>query len=90
MAPSNNNLFQEFMETYIKKIQNQASFGKAKNKFDKLLKFRNPNFYYGHLHIKYYYFCQQYKDHFEFARSQGHKCVPFAAGFLKDCILNKW
>ncbi len=37
-----------------------------------------------------YYFCQQCEDHFKVAGSLGHKRVPFAAGFLKDRILNQW
>ncbi len=37
-----------------------------------------------------YYFCQQCEDYFEIARSLGHKCILFAAGFLKDRILNQW
>ncbi len=37
-----------------------------------------------------YYFCQQCEDHFKVAGLLGHKCVLFAAGFLKDCILNWW
>ncbi len=37
-----------------------------------------------------YYICQQCEDHFEVAGFLGHKRVPFAAGFLKDRILNRW
>ncbi len=37
-----------------------------------------------------YYFCQQCEDHFEVAGLLGHKRVLFAAGFLKDRILNWW
>ena len=57
-----NNLFQEFMRTCIKKIQDQASMTpnvKAKeDALDRLLKSRNPNLYYGNLYMEYYYFCQ--------------------------------
>ncbi len=37
-----------------------------------------------------YYFYEQYKDHFKIARLFGHKCILFATGFLKNCILNQW
>ena len=76
------------MKTYIKRVQDQAPTGKPRDKFDKLLKFQNPNLYYGYLHIECYYFCQQCEDNFEVAESRGHKSILFAAGFLKDCILN--
>ncbi len=57
---------------------------------DRPLKPRNPNLYYGNLYMECYYFSQQYKDYFEFAKSLGHKRVPFVARFLKDRILNWW
>ncbi len=96
-APSpNNDFFQEFMRTCIEKVRNQAPTvsavpaAEARNDTDRPLKPRNPNLYYGHLHMECYYFCQECEDHFEVAGSLGHKRVPFAAGFLKDRILNQW
>ncbi len=94
----NNDLFQEFMRTCIEKVQAQASAApaapapdvEAKDDTDKPLKPRNPDLYYGNSYMECYYFCQQYKDHFEVARSLGHKRVLFAARFLKNCILNWW
>ena len=68
-ALPNNDFFQEFIRTCIEKVQDQAPTGKARDKFDKSLKLRNLNLYYGYLHIECYYFCQQYEDHFEFAGS---------------------
>ena len=89
----NNNLFQEFMWTCIKKVQDQALMapnGKArKDALDRLLKPRNPDLYYGHLHIECYYFCQQCKDYFKIAKSLGHKRVLFATRFLKDHMLHQ-
>ncbi len=84
------------MQTCIKKFKDQASTtlaalaAEVKNNIDRPLISQNPALYYGHLHMKYYYFCQQYKDHFEVAGSLGHKNILFAAGFLNDCILNRW
>ncbi len=60
----------------------------TRNDTNRPLKLWNPNLYYGHLHMECYYFCQQCEDHFEVVRSLGHKRIPFAAGFLKDHILN--
>ncbi len=90
-----NDLFQEFMQTCIKRVRDQAPAAPAapaaevRNDTDRPLKPRNPDLYYDHLHMECYYFCQQCEDHFEVAGSLGHKCVSFAAGFLKDYILNR-
>lgn len=53
------------------------------------LKARNPDLYYGNLHIECYYSCQQCEE-IELAGAKGHKRVPFAATFLKDRILVRW
>ncbi len=93
MAPPND-LFQEFMRTYIEKVQDQAPaapaalIAEAGDDTDRPLKPRNPDLYYGNSNMECYYFCQQCEEHFEVAGSLGHKRVPFAAGFLKDRILN--
>lgn len=87
----NNNFLQEFMRTCIEKVRDQAPaalLAKARDDFDRFFQPQNPNLYYGYLHIKCYYFCQQYENYFEVVGSQGHKCVLFAARFLKDYILN--
>ncbi len=82
------------MRIYIKKVRDQAPAApntKAKkDSLDRLLKPQNPDLYNGHLYMECYYFCQQYEDHFEVARSLGHKHVPFTAEFLKNHILNWW
>ena len=56
MAFLNNDLFQKFMRTCIKKFCDQAQVSKAKDKFNRPFKPRNYNYYYHHLNIKYYYF----------------------------------
>ncbi len=93
VAPPND-FFQEFMRTFIEKTQATAALAasatKARNNTDRPLKPQNPDLYYGHLYMECYYFCQQCEDHFEVAGSLGHKRVPFAIGFLKDRILNRW
>ncbi len=92
----NNDLFQEFIWSCIKRVRNQAPAtpavpaAEARDNTDRPLKPRNPDLYYGHLHMECYYFCQQCKDHFKVAGLLGHKRIPFAAGFLKDRILNWW
>lgn len=57
---------------------------------DILLKARNPVLYYGNLHIEYYYFYQQCKNHFEIVEAKDYKFVSFTVTFLKDRILNQW
>ncbi len=63
MAPPND-LIQEFMRTYIKKIRDQAPTAlvtlaaKARDDTNRLLNLRNPDLYYCNLYMEYYYFCQ--------------------------------
>ncbi len=91
-----NNFFQEFIRTCIKKVRDQAlaapaaPVAKARDNTDNLLKSKNLNLYHNNLYMECYYFCQQCEDHFEVAISLDHKYVSFAAGFLKDHILNQW
>ncbi len=95
-----NNLFQEFMQTFMEKTQAPAApaapaasvapAAEVRDDTDRPLKPRNPDLYYGQSHMECYYFCQQYEDHFEVVGLLGHKRVPFAAGFPKDRILNRW
>ena len=49
---------------------------------DGALKARNPDLYYGSLHMECYYFCRQCEDYFDTTGATGHKRVPFAASFL--------
>ncbi len=84
------------MRTFIEKTQAPtapaapAPDAEARDDTDRPLKPHNPDLYYGNSHMECYYFCQQYEDYFKVAGSLGYKCVPFAAGFLKDRILNRW
>ncbi len=99
-APApNNDLFQKFIRMYIKRVRDQAPTApaapatlaaEARDNTNRPLKPRNPDLYYDNLHMECYYFCQQCEDHFDVARSLDHKRVLFAAGFLKDYILNLW
>ncbi len=63
MAPPND-LFQEFMQTFMKKTQAPtapvapAPDAEARDDIDRPLKSRNPDLYYGNSHMKCYYFCQ--------------------------------
>ncbi len=91
-----NNLFQEFMRTFMEKTQAAAApiapapDAEARDNTDRPLKSRNPDLHYGNSHMECYYFCQQCEDDFEVAGSLGHKRVLIATGFLKDRILNRW
>ncbi len=87
------------MQTCIEKVRDQvpaapaalaAPAVEARDNTNKPLNPQNPDLYYGNLHMECYYFCQQREDYFEVAGSLGHKRIPFAAGFLKDRILNRW
>ncbi len=62
----------------------------AKDDTNRPLKPWNPNLYNNNLHMKCYYFYQQYKNYFEIVGLLGYKRVSFAARFLKDGILNLW
>ncbi len=61
LAPPND-LFQEFMRTCIEKVRDQAPTAlaapaaEARDDTDRPLKSRNPDLYYGYLHIECYYF----------------------------------
>ncbi len=86
------------MRTCIERVRAQAPAALvapapdvgARDDTNRPLKPRNPDLYYGNLHMKCYYFYQQCEDYFEVARSLDHTCVLFAVRFLKEHILNRW
>ena len=94
IATPNNNLFQKFIQSFMEKAQALVFLAasspdtEAKNDINRPLKLRNPDLYYGSLHMEWYYFCQQCRDYFEVVRSLGYKRISFAIGFLKDHTLN--
>ena len=93
VSSSTEELFEQFMQTYMETVRNPALAPPAEPReeaSDRPLKARNPDLYYGNSHMECYYFRQQYEDHFETAGAKGHKRVPFAASFLKDRILFRW
>ncbi len=59
-----NDLFQEFIRTYIEKVRDQAPVAlvapdiEAKDNPNRPLKPRKPNLYYSNLYMESYYFCQ--------------------------------
>ena len=87
-------LFRQFMQAYIEDRRQPAPAAAPvepqEDVSDRPLKARNPDLYYSTSHMEFYYFCQQCKGHFKTAGAKGHKGVPFATTFLKDCILNYW
>ncbi len=60
--PPNNNLFQEFIWTFIERVQAltapAALITEAKDDTNRPLKPWNLDLYYGHLYMECYYFCQ--------------------------------
>ncbi len=60
-----NDLFQEFMRSFMERTQAPMALAapaalatpaaEAKDDTDRPLKLRNPDLYYGHLHMEYYY-----------------------------------
>lgn len=50
---------------------------------DRLFKTQNPDVYYEHLHIEYYYFYQECEDYFEIIGVKTYYQVSFATFFLK-------
>ena len=77
------------LELFVKGQEHDQFWANTASR-DCLLKARNPNLYYKSLYIECYYFCWQYKDHFDTAGATGHKCIPFAALFLWDRINFHW
>ena len=61
-SPLTNELFKQFMKTYLESNQGPSQ-SPAKCKLP--LKAKMPDLYYDKSYIDYYYFCQQYKDHFK-------------------------
>ena len=89
-------LFWQFIQAYMKNCQNLVLVlvslftNLQKDTLDSVWKDKNLDLYYDKLHIEYYNFCQQYKDHFETAGAKGYKHVLFATLFLKDHIFYFW
>ena len=53
----NNDLFQKFLQTFMKKAQAPAIPAiEARHNTNRSLKTWNPNLYYSHMHMEYYYF----------------------------------
>ncbi len=91
-ASSQNNLFRQFMQTYMEDCLNPTllEVQKQEDALDRPLKTRNPDLYYRNSQIECYYFYQQCKDHFKIAGAKDHKHIPFAVSFLKDRIFFCW
>lgn len=86
-----NDLFPQLMKAFIEDWQDSIPPLKLRdNVLDKPLKAKNSDLYYGNLHIKCYYFCLQYEDHFKTAGAKSHKRVHFVSSFIKDKILFYW
>lgn len=81
--------FNKFMKMYIDKVQiPTAAPTKARDNANKLFKSQNLNLYYNNLYIECYYFCWQYKNHFEIVGILDSKHVPFTVKFQKNYIID--
>ena len=94
---STEELFNLFMQTYMGNIKNQAqawvqvlTFPVLVEPKEQSLKARFLNIYFGKLHMDYYWFCQQYKDHFNSTRANKENCTLFAPSFLQIGINTYW
>ena len=85
-APSSDNkLFKQFIKAYLEgQVPGQIEIDSEPHK--QLLKARFPDLYYGNSHMDCYWFCYQYKDHFETALAKEPKGIPFAALFLLGLV----
>ena len=54
--------------------------------WERPLKTRTPETYWGKSHMECYYFCQQCEDHFETSGATRINCTPFAALFFRGFI----
>ena len=77
--PSSNKLFKQFMRIYLELDQGP---GQPSAEREQSFKAKVPEVYYGKLHMNWYHFCQQCKDHFETTGTNGTYRTPFATFFL--------
>ena len=64
-------------------LKTQALFDGS---YEKLLKARLADMYYGKFYIECYNFYQQYEDYFAIARAESSNYIFFTISFLCDCI----
>ena len=77
-------LFTKFMKAFVESTQ--AWDREQAKPWERSLKARFLKTDSEKSYIDYYYFCQQYKDHFEFSGAIGIDHTPFTASFLHGTI----
>ena len=80
-------LFKKFMKAYLETNQGPRQPPEERKQ---TLKAKVPEVYYGKSHMDCYHFCQQCKDHFETAGTNGFNRTPFVASFLCGNISVYW
>lgn len=73
------NLFQQFMEIYLKNHFRQKEYT-----FDKPFKVKNPDVYCRNSYIKYYFFYRQYENYFDRTRVIDQKHILLIAVSIKN------
>ena len=64
----------------------EAQASSSDRPYEKQLKARSPEIYYGKSHMECYNFCQQCKDYFAIAGGKSSNYILFATSFLHNCI----
>ena len=87
---SDNELLKQFMKAYLEaQTPAQTAAEKDAEPYERPLKARLPDLYYGDLHIECYRFCHQCKDCFDTARAKVLNRISFAASFLRKKALRQ-
>ena len=77
-------LFTKFMKVFMEMAQAQAQTLAEPQK--RPLKAKTSETYWGKSHMDFYYFCQQYEDHFKTSSATGINRTRFAAILFHDPI----
>ena len=91
-APSSDNkLFKQFMKAYLEaQVPAQIAFEIDPESWKQSFKARFPDLYYSNLHIDYYQFCEQCKDHFEISGVKKPNKILYSALFLRVLVTQRW
>ena len=88
VPPPSKDLFTKFIKMFMETTQAQAQV--LAELQERIFKARTPETYWDKSHIECYYFCQQYKDHFEISGATGMNSIMFAASFFRGYISFRW
>ena len=88
VPPPSEDLFTKFMKIFMEMTQAQAQA--LAEPWERLLKARTLETYWGKSHMECYHFCQKCEDHFKTSDATGANRTPFAASFLRGSISLRW